>query len=178
MAQSRLMTRTSYCWQVKPQRSSTSRPIALFLFLRFWHTGGWCQWSRSCSRDNDIGIPYILMSKAHGSPLRYTWKTLDLHEVDISRGQKAKVVYRASISTLFWLSWITLWGRGGILHQDLFVLWPVSEWTIYSRRYTSWTFQVWQGILHGTNFGNHWTRQILSSRSSLLFCAHHRAEWV
>ena len=39
MGQSRLMTRTSCCCQVKSQRSSTSRPTALFLFLRFGYTG-------------------------------------------------------------------------------------------------------------------------------------------
>lgn len=39
------------------------------------------------------------MSKAHGSPLQYIWKTLDAHEADISQGQKAKVLYQLGVIT-------------------------------------------------------------------------------
>jgi hypothetical protein len=48
----------------------------------------------SCSRDNDIGIPYILMSKADGSPLRCTWKSPGAYESGPSQMQKAKVMFQ------------------------------------------------------------------------------------
>ncbi|MCJ1231354.1 hypothetical protein MMC12_008031 [Toensbergia leucococca] len=49
--------------------------------------------SYSCSWDNEIGIPFILMSKARGLPLQYTWKA------DMSNEQKAKILFQLGVIT-------------------------------------------------------------------------------
>ncbi|OJJ89569.1 uncharacterized protein ASPGLDRAFT_63040 [Aspergillus glaucus CBS 516.65] len=46
----------------------------------------------SATSDNDIGIPYILMSEASGQPLSNTWKPVPLHV-------KAKVLFQLGANT-------------------------------------------------------------------------------
>ena len=90
----------------------------------------------------------------------------------------ARSHYMATISALFWSGWITLRGRWGISNKDLSVPWPTIEWTIFTWRFTSRAFQLWEWLLRGTYFGVLWTRQISSSKPSLLLCAYPSAKWV
>ncbi|KAK2807855.1 hypothetical protein FQN50_005244 [Emmonsiellopsis sp. PD_5] len=53
----------------------------------------------SCSRDNDIGVPYILMSKASGFPLSKKWKSLGSHKTTLSLKEKSKILSQLGLIT-------------------------------------------------------------------------------
>lgn len=48
--------------------------------------------STSSMYDNDIGIPYILMSKAPGRPLSETWKLALSNKPELAEHKKVKVL--------------------------------------------------------------------------------------
>ena len=54
----------------------------------------------SATWENEIGIPYILMSKAPGFPLQHSWKKSSSRETLPSQSQKAKVV--SQIGSITW----------------------------------------------------------------------------
>ncbi|KKZ68687.1 hypothetical protein EMCG_05722 [[Emmonsia] crescens] len=63
----------------------------------------------SASRDNEIGVPYILMSKASGFPLSFRWEVMTYKE-------KAKILYQ--LGTITWqLSRLRL-SHIGSLYED------------------------------------------------------------
>ncbi|KKZ64062.1 hypothetical protein EMCG_01632 [[Emmonsia] crescens] len=51
------------------------------------------------SSENDIGIPYILMSKAAGFPLSKKWKSLRSHESTLSLKEISKIVSQLGVIT-------------------------------------------------------------------------------
>ncbi|OJD28456.1 hypothetical protein ACJ73_00143 [Blastomyces percursus] len=51
------------------------------------------------SSENDIGIPYILMSKAAGFTLRKKWKSLGSRESTLSLKEKSKIVSQLGVIT-------------------------------------------------------------------------------
>ncbi|KAL2361681.1 hypothetical protein RJZ56_005429 [Blastomyces dermatitidis] len=53
----------------------------------------------SYSSENDIGIPYILMSKAAGFPLSKRWKSLGSQESTLSLKEKSKIVSQLGVIT-------------------------------------------------------------------------------
>lgn len=77
------------------------------------------------------------MSKAHGSPLQYTWKTLDTHEADISEGQKAKVVYQLGVITEH-LSRLHFDQAGSLFEEDgeYYIKTCLSRGLFLNERYT------------------------------------------
>ena len=48
----------------------------------------------SSSSDNDIGVPFILMSKAHGWPLSKVWKPAGSPQPDLDTAVKAKILFQ------------------------------------------------------------------------------------
>lgn len=51
-----------------------------------------CSFFYSASKDNEVGIPYMLQSIANGSPLEDTWKNPGADEPNITHADKVKIV--------------------------------------------------------------------------------------
>ncbi|OAL73061.1 protein kinase subdomain-containing protein [Trichophyton violaceum] len=54
----------------------------------------------SCSKDNSVGVPYILMSKAKGSPLSTKWEPRGSQKSALSLKEKAKVL--SQLGSITW----------------------------------------------------------------------------
>ncbi|KAL8734519.1 MAG: hypothetical protein Q9166_001419 [cf. Caloplaca sp. 2 TL-2023] len=73
--------------------------------------------SSSSSEDNDVGIPYILMSKARGSLLEDAWHNLGSNEPRMRLEDKAKVV--AQLGAITWqLSQLPFGQAGSLFEED------------------------------------------------------------
>ncbi|KAL9038615.1 MAG: hypothetical protein Q9180_003025 [Flavoplaca navasiana] len=73
--------------------------------------------ARSPSKDNEIGIPYMLQSIAPGTPLEDTWKNPGADEPGITHADKMKVV--TQLGTITWqLSQLRFAQAGSLFEED------------------------------------------------------------
>ncbi|CAI7599322.1 unnamed protein product [Penicillium pancosmium] len=82
--------RKSYL-QAKLPRYDTSKLIATFQFRRYTTTA---------SSDNEIGVPFILMSEAPGRPLSNFWKASDAFQPCLETAKKAKIL--SQLGAIIW----------------------------------------------------------------------------
>ncbi|KAL8646385.1 MAG: hypothetical protein Q9226_006877 [Calogaya cf. arnoldii] len=71
----------------------------------------------SSSKDNEVGIPYMLLSIASGSPLEDTWKNPGADEPNMTHVDKAKIV--TQLGVIAWqLSQLRFPQAGSIVEED------------------------------------------------------------
>ncbi|KAB8278747.1 RNase H domain-containing protein [Aspergillus minisclerotigenes] len=74
-------------------------------------------YSYSSTKTNDVGIPYILMSKATGFPLQRVWKSTKSGQTEISAEIKSKVLFQLG-SITFKLSQLRFDCIGSLFEHD------------------------------------------------------------
>ncbi|KAK6827131.1 hypothetical protein RU639_004636 [Aspergillus parasiticus] len=73
--------------------------------------------SYSSTKTNDVGIPYILMSKATGFPLQRVWKSTRSGQTELPAEMKAKILFQLE-SIAFKLSQLRLESIGSLIEQN------------------------------------------------------------
>ncbi|KAE8330985.1 hypothetical protein BDV39DRAFT_212421 [Aspergillus sergii] len=71
----------------------------------------------SSTKTNDVGIPYILMSKATGFPLQRVWKSTRFGQTELPAGMKAKILFQLG-SIAFKLSQLRLESIRSLIEQN------------------------------------------------------------
>ncbi|KAJ5667808.1 Aminoglycoside phosphotransferase [Penicillium maclennaniae] len=88
------------------------------------------------SSDNDIGVPYILMSEAPGKPLSNVWRSADSPEHDLETINKAKIL--SQLGSITWkLSQLRFDKIGSLFEEDgtFDIKECLSRGHIFDRRY-------------------------------------------